>query len=139
MATRETFEPISFKVIIESGEGASNKRSSCEATVKLKIGQDFPHTVAEGNGPVNALDNALRKALYCYGLDHIKLVAYNVHVADDATDTAASVWVRVTFSDGKGIWTVEKESTDVIKASFDALVEGLQMAIQGFASDIYDG
>lgn len=136
---KEVFEVIGFKVLIESRQNGSIEESICEATVKLKVGQEMLHTVAEGNGPVNALDNALRKALYSYGLEQVILVSYHVNSTNGFKGTAAPIKVSVYFFDGKNKWMVEKESTDVINASFRALVEGLQIAICNFTSSIYDG
>ena len=101
-----------------------------EATVKLKIDGDGPlrHEVAEGDGPVNALDTALRKALIqTYpNLDSMHLVDYKVRVINSAEGTAASVRVVIESADEKDVWSTVGVSENIIEASWLALVDAVE-------------
>ncbi len=105
---------------------------STEATVKLWVGGDRLVAVGEGNGPVNALDAALRAALNGRypALDRIHLTDFRVRVLDGATtpglsDTGSVVRVLVDFTDGDRMWTTTGVSPNVIEASWQALVDGI--------------
>ncbi len=102
-----------------------------EAMVKIRAGDDQHHTAAEGNGPVNALDLATRKALagaYPRVLD-VKLVDYKVRILDSEAATAAQVRVLIESTDGARYWTTVGSSTDIIEASWIALADALEYAI----------
>ena len=104
-----------------------------EAMVKLRVGEDREHTVAEGNGPVNALDIAARKGLagaYPKVMD-VKLVDYKVRILDSESATAAQVRVLIESTDGERYWTTVGSSTDIIEASWLALSDALEFAITG--------
>lgn len=109
---------------------------STEATVKLWIGGDRLVAVGEGNGPVNALDAALRNALngrYA-ALERIHLTDFRVRVLDSATtpglsDTGSVVRVLVDFTDGDRTWTTTGVSPNIIEASWHALVDGIAFGL----------
>ena len=95
-----------------------------EATVKVRVGNELRHTVADGNGPVNAIDRALRKALepvYPY-LKAMKLVDYRVRILHASDASGAMPRVLIETADGGGDrWSTVGVSTNIIDASFDAL------------------
>ena len=99
-----------------------------EAMVKVRVGEEVFHTAAEGNGPVNALDDAVRKALVQFypEIRAIKLVDYKVRIIDSAAGTGASVRVLIESTDGEQTWTTVGSSTDIIEASWLALADSLE-------------
>lgn len=114
-----------FKVFTEKvGDGWVNT----EAVVKLKIDDEVVHTAAEGNGPVNALDHALRKALeeYFPVLKKMYLSDYKVRVLDEANATASKVRVLIESSDGKEKWSTIGVSSNIIEASWLALIDSFR-------------
>ena len=102
-----------------------------EAMVKVKVDGEVQHTAAEGNGPVNALDAAARKALVeCYPqLAGVKLVDYKVRILDSQAATGAGVRVLIESTDGARRWTTVGSSTDIIEASWLALADALEYAL----------
>ena len=96
--------------------------------VKVNIGKELIHTVAEGNGPVNALDQALRKALVQFypTVAVIKLVDYKVRILEESTGTESQVRVLIESSDGTDEWTTVGSSTNIIEASWLALADSLE-------------
>ena len=99
------------------------------ATVKLRIGDEIFHEVAEGAGPVNALDCALRKALDCVypGLAEMQLVDYKVRVINSEAATAAAVRVVIESRDADGeVWGTVGVNENIIEASWDALVDSIE-------------
>ena len=102
-----------------------------EASVKVRNGSDVEHTAADGNGPVNALDNAMRKALESFYPDLVKirLTDYKVRVLDEKSATAASVRVLIRSTDGESSWTTVGASENVVEASLIALVDSLEYAL----------
>ena len=115
------------------------KESICEATVRVRVGDKLHHEVAEGDGPVNALDQALRKALSkpFPQLKSVLLTDYKVRILDrKATDegageggTAAKTRVLITSSDGKREWGTVGLSENIIEASLQALVDAIEFAL----------
>ena len=105
--------------------------SVCEATVKVRVKDEFSHTVAEGDGPVNALDGALRQALSKFfpQLRKLKLTDYKVRIIDSVTGTAAKTRVLITTSDGKREWGTVGVSENIITASLQALVDSMEYAL----------
>jgi 2-isopropylmalate synthase len=99
-----------------------------EAMVKVRVGDEIIHTAAEGNGPVNALDTAVRKALIQFypTLEAVKLVDYKVRIIDSAGGTGAYVRVLIESTDGEHVWTTVGSSTDIIEASWLALADSLE-------------
>jgi 2-isopropylmalate synthase len=98
-----------------------------EATVKVHVGQERIVAVAEGNGPVNALDGALRAAIGAKfpALDHIHLTDYRVRVLDTARGTGAVTRVLVDTTDGQRTWTTIGVSENIIEASWQALYDSI--------------
>ncbi|HOJ10419.1 MAG TPA: citramalate synthase [Clostridiales bacterium] len=114
-----------FKVIV--GEPSINSVNS-SAMIKIGVGDQAEITAAEGCGPVNALDNALRKALERFypEIRQMKLTDYKVRVLDSTSATAAKVRVLIESADGKDVWTTIGVSTDIIDASWKALVDSIE-------------
>jgi len=98
-----------------------------EATVKLWVDDERLIAVGEGNGPVNALDQALRRVLVgdYPRLDHIHLTDYRVRILDGVADTDAVVRVLIDSTDGELAWTTIGVSTNIIEASWQALTDAL--------------
>jgi len=107
------------------------KESICEATVKVRAGNRTAHTVADGDGPVNALDAALRRALAGFfpRLEKVQLVDYKVRIIDGAAGTAAKTRVLITSTDGKREWGTVGVSENIIEASLQALVDSMEYAL----------
>lgn len=118
------FNLESLRIIIEMRE---NSPVSSEAVIKLTVNGQVVHTAAEGNGPVNALDHALRKALVRFypDIEKIQLSDYKVRVLDEKQGTGAMVRVLVESSDGKNSWGTVGVSTNIIEASWQALVDSI--------------
>lgn len=125
-----TFE--SFKMLVEKTAG---KPVVSEAFVKVNVGGNSVYTAAEGNGPVNALDNALRKALVTYfpNLKDMHLSDYKVRVLDEKDATAAKVRVLIESRDYTSSWNTVGVSENVIEASWEALVDSIRYALMGVA------
>lgn len=121
----EYFTLEKFKVIEEQVTGKSRTASS--AMLKLSVGNQSELTAAEGNGPVDALDEALRKALERFypAIVDMHLVDYKVRVLDSKSATGARVRVLIESSDGKNYWVTVGVSSDIIEASAIALVESM--------------
>ena len=120
------FELLGFRVIDEH-RGALMPMS--EATVKIKVGDRVEHTAASGNGPVNALDQALRRALEKFypSLGEVYLVDYKVRVIGGAlSGTASLVRVLITSTDGKTEWGTVGVSANIVEASWRALVDSVE-------------
>jgi 2-isopropylmalate synthase len=99
-----------------------------QASIKISVDGIEELTAAEGNGPVNALDNALRKALTKF-YPHIRdmhLVDFKVRILEGCEGTAAKVRVLIDSSDGRNIWSTIGVSTNIIEASWQALVDSIQ-------------
>jgi 2-isopropylmalate synthase len=98
-----------------------------EASVRVWIGDERLIALGEGNGPVNALDEALRKVLRgSYpGIDHIQLTDYRVRILDGVATTGAVVRVLLDSTDGERAWTTIGVSTNIIEASWQALIDAL--------------
>lgn len=111
-----------------AGEGQWNK---CEATVKLKVNGAAEYTVAEGDGPVNALDAALRKALRPFypAIDSIQLDDYKVRIINGQQGTAARTRVLIDSNDGVTSWGTVGVSDNIIEASWLALVDSFEFKL----------
>jgi 2-isopropylmalate synthase len=105
--------------------------SICEATIKVRVGEKRAHTVAEGDGPVNALDSALRSALVKFypQLEKAQLTDYKVRILDSATGTASKTRVLIETSDGRDEWGTVGVSENIIEASLQALVDSMEYAL----------
>ncbi len=120
------FELLHYRVDVETD---TDGQTTTEATVKLRIGDEIRHEVAEGDGPVNALDAALRKALNGHfpELRDLQLVDYKVRVINSDAGTAAAVRVVIESQDADGTtWGTVGVHENVIKASWDALVDSIE-------------
>ena len=122
---RKFFELEGFRVITESDRRA---RMRCEATIKLIVDGREEHTAAEGDGPVNALDNALRKALdkFYPELETVSLSDFKVRVIDARRGTAAKVRVLIESRDGEHTWGTIGVSENLVEASWKALVDAIE-------------
>lgn len=122
---RTFFELIGFRVIVEKRREGENPIS--EATIMVRVSNHIEHTAATGSGPVNALDNALRKALEKFypQLKQVSLIDYKVRVLSAAEGTAANVRVLVESGDGHQKWGTVGVSENIIEASWQALVDSI--------------
>jgi len=102
-------------------------QSISQATIKISARQEEELTAAEGNGPVNAIDNALRKALSKFypKIQEMKLVDFKVRVLEGSAGTAARVRVLIESRDGKDIWNTVGVSENIIEASWQALIDSI--------------
>jgi 2-isopropylmalate synthase len=119
------FERITYRVNMEARE---NGTPITEATVRLKVAGVIEHTASEGDGPVNALDGALRKALVRFypQLNDMQLVDYKVRVVNPRAGTAARVRVVIESRDGINVWSTVGVSENIIEASWLALVDSIE-------------
>ena len=110
-----------------NGEG----KSLSDATLKVEVNGEIEHTAADGNGPVNALDNALRKALSRFypKIRNVKLIDYKVRVLDEKDGTEAKVRVLIESSDGLTTWVTVGVSGNIIEASLKALSDSLNFKL----------
>ena len=99
-----------------------------EATVKVRVGDEIQHTAAEGNGPVGALDGALRKGLVdAYPeLSAIRLTDYKVRVVNEGAGTGAAVRVVIESADDKDVWYTVGASANILEASWLALTDSFE-------------
>jgi 2-isopropylmalate synthase len=125
---KDKFKTLGYRVIEDMGEDGVH---ISEASVKLQIGEKIIHEVSEGDGPVNALDRALRKALVEHfpSINAVKLDDYKVRVLGSKVGTDASVRVWITFGDGKENWHTAGVSTNIIEASWFAILDGIHYKI----------
>ncbi|MFD2613234.1 citramalate synthase [Paenibacillus gansuensis] len=128
--TEEIFTLESFKLFVEKN---ANQAVVSEAFVKIKVGEEKIYTAAEGNGPVNALDNALRKALVQYypNIMNMHLADYKVRVIDEKDATAAKVRVLIESANTDHSWSTVGVSPNLIEASWEALVDSIRYALLG--------
>jgi 2-isopropylmalate synthase len=121
------FEVESFRVITDDADPSSTEAVTTEATIKVHVGGARTIATAEGNGPVNALDSALRSALgdRFPALDHVHLTDYKVRVLDTAKGTGAVTRVLVDSTNGDRTWTTIGVSENIIEASWQALLDSL--------------
>ncbi len=122
---REFFRIDNFRVVTDmhrTGEVTS------EATVKVRVGDKSVHTVAEGDGPVHALDQALRLALnqFFEPLRSVTLIDYKVRVLTGTHGTGSRVRVHIQQTDGEEIWTTVGVSENILEASYIALADGIR-------------
>jgi 2-isopropylmalate synthase len=126
------FELVDFMVVVERHRRQTVRnhleQMLAEAMVKVKVGTEIMHTAAEGNGPVNALDRALRKALLQFypKLAQVRLVDYKVRILEESVGTDSQVRVLIASSDGVNEWRTVGSSADIIEASWLALADSLE-------------
>jgi len=123
--TRKEYTPL-FDLVeyhVSIRKDAVSGRDTCEATIKIRVKEEAVHEVAEGDGPVNALDAALRKALVRFfpRIAQMTLVDYKVRIIDSTHGTAAKTRVFIESSDGDTSWATVGVSYDIIEASWLAL------------------
>jgi 2-isopropylmalate synthase len=122
------FTLIDFTVIVEERRG---RGSLAEAMVKLDIHGDIVHTAAEGNGPVNALDLALRKALLPHypQVTDFQLADYKVRILDGGNGTAAITRVLIDTQNGSQRWSTVGAGTNIIHSSWLALADSVEYGL----------
>ncbi len=125
------FELIDFLVVVENRQG---RGLLAEANVKVRVrngGEEIAHTAAEGDGPVNALDRALRKALLPHypQLAEVRLADYKVRILDSNNATAATTRVTIDTRCGGRTWTTVGCSTNIVDASWQALADSIEYAL----------
>ncbi|WP_284640910.1 citramalate synthase [Paenibacillus silviterrae] len=127
----EVFTLESFKIMV--GKSSPNQAVVSEAIVKVKVHGETIYNAAEGNGPVNALDNALRKCLIQHypGIQDMYLSDYKVRVLDEKDTTAAKVRVLIESTDQKYTWNTVGVSDNIIEASWYALADSIRYALMG--------
>ena len=124
--SRPAFDLEYFKTLGE--QPAVNVERCCSAIVKVRVGESIEMTSAEGDGPVHALDIALRKALEVFYpcLSQVRLIDYKVRVMEGHRATAAIVRVLIESTDGVSTWTTVGCSADIIDASWQALRDSME-------------
>jgi 2-isopropylmalate synthase len=122
------FRIVDYTCLVEQRSG---RELLAEATIKVEVDGETLHTAADGNGPVNALDAALRKALRAFWpqLDDVHLYDYKVRILDGDSATAARTRVVIDSSDGTLEWSTMGSDTNIIAASANALADSLEYAI----------
>jgi 2-isopropylmalate synthase len=122
------FRVVDYTCLVEQRDG---RELLAEATVKVAVDGETLHTAADGNGPVNALDAALRKALRAFypAIDDVHLVDYKVRILDGDAATAARTRVIIDSQDGARTWSTMGSDTNIIAASAAALADSLEYAI----------
>ncbi|MBM4141588.1 MAG: citramalate synthase [Nitrospira sp.] len=120
------FDLIGFRVIVEKREGDEDPIN--EVTIMVKVGGRTEHTASTGNGPINAIDNALRKALdkFYPELKNVRLHDYKVRVLTAGVGTAAKVRVLIESGDETKRWGTVGVSENIIEASYQALVDSIE-------------
>ncbi len=118
------FEVEDYKVLVDY----SGEKTKAVAIVKVKVDDRIEYEAAEGNGPVNALDIALRKCIEKFypEIKDMRLIDYKVRVLDEEKGTGAKVRVLIESSDGKESWITVGVSTNIIEASFRALIDSIE-------------
>ncbi|MFC1840359.1 citramalate synthase [Thermodesulfobacteriota bacterium] len=121
-------EPFSLESLRVTIEKDGDNDSTSQATIKISVGEEKEITAAEGDGPVNAMDNALRKALNGFfpEVDEMKLVDFKVRVIEGSDGTGAKVRVRIDSRDSNEIWSTVGVSENIIEASWQALADSVQ-------------
>jgi 2-isopropylmalate synthase len=126
----EMFNLESFKISVHK---TAAQAVVSEAIIKLNVNGEIVYTVAEGNGPVNALDNALRKALIPFypSIQNMHLSDYKVRVIDEKDATAGKVRVLIESSDFNNTWSTVGVSENIFEASWQALIDSIRYALIG--------
>jgi 2-isopropylmalate synthase len=122
------FELIDYTAIVEHRHG---RGMVTEATIKVRVGEEVYHTASEGNGPVDALYQALSKALspVIDGFDEVKLADYKVRILDGVNGTAATTRVLVDMTLDSERWSTVGASTNIIEASWQAVSDGIEYGL----------
>jgi 2-isopropylmalate synthase len=127
------FDIIDFKII-------SGHNANATAQIKVRVGEKHEITADEGDGPVNAIDKALRKALEVFypSLKNMRLVDYKVRIIGGSENTAATTRVLIESTDGKTSWTTVGASKDIINASMLALLDSLEYMLYNNREDNFN-
>jgi 2-isopropylmalate synthase len=127
---RPYFDLDAYRVIVEEQRGDADPVA--EATVRVRVKGMLEHTAAAGNGPVNALDHALRKALeeFYPGLREMRLLDYKVRILDESKGTGARTRVLITSGDGDETWGTVGVAENIIEASWQALVDSIEYKLR---------
>lgn len=123
------FSLVDFVSMVEKrSNGNSSGDIASQVMLKVRVDDEVMHTAAEGNGPVNALDHALRKALEQFypDLQAVRLLDYKVRVVDQGSGTGSVVRVLIDSTDGKRTWSTVGSSENIIEASWFALADSLE-------------
>jgi 2-isopropylmalate synthase len=125
---RPSFTLRGLRVTVEKRDGGV---CAAEATIRVAVDGQEEHTAAEGDGPVHALDRALRKALgrFYPAIQRVRLTDYKVRVLDADAATAARVRVLIQSTDGARVWGTVGVSENVVEASWQALVDSLEYVL----------
>jgi 2-isopropylmalate synthase len=130
------FELLDFHVLVRNSHDPGQREAvgghmAAEATVKVRVGDQIMHTAADGNGPVNALDAAVRKALLPFypQLADVHLTDYKVRILDGEAGTAAQTRVLIDSANRHRTWSTVGSSTNIIEASWQALADSLEYAL----------
>jgi 2-isopropylmalate synthase len=128
---QQYFQPLSFRAIVEESRESDGGAPAAEATVRVEIAGERVVAAAEGHGPVDALYRALRVALRpTYPeISAFHLTDYKVHILDPSSATAAKVRVLIETTDATESWMTVGVSTDIIEASWRALVESIVVGL----------
>jgi 2-isopropylmalate synthase len=134
---QQLFEIKGFQVHCDLAQGKESQTSNV-ATVKLAVNGNNILEAAEGNGPVAALDAGLRKALVNFypQIAQFELTDYKVRILDGNSGTAAKTRVLVESRNGHQRWTTVGVSTNILEASYQAVVEGLEYGLLLHSSDV---
>ena len=126
-----TYNPFFEVIYAKINVMLEDEKDYSEAVLKVKVGDEVEHTASDGNGPVNALDNALRKAIVRFypEVASAHLVDYKVRVLGEKDGTGARVRVLVETSDGESSWSTVGVSHNIIKASLQALTDSINYKI----------
>ncbi len=127
---RAYFELEGYRVTVEARR--DDREPFAEATVRVRVKGISEHTAAAGNGPVNALDHALRKALeeFYPKLREMTLIDYKVRILDESKGTAAKTRVLITSCDGEESWGTVGVAPNIIDASWQALVDSIEYKLR---------
>ena len=125
---RPFFRVVDFTVLVDRRDGVAMR---AEASAKVEVEGELLHTAAEGNGPVHAVDQALRKALGAFypELDEVRLVDYKVRILDGNAATAARTRVTIETQGPGGVWATAGSDTNIIGASVAALTDSLEYGL----------
>jgi len=132
MERPKLFDLEKLEVIIEKHKQKRDyQEPGSDVVLKLRVGREERYVAAEGDGPVHAMDNALRKALcdFCPEMEQIRLIDYKVRVVNVRRGTAAKVRVLIESATDDEYWTTIGVSTNIIEASWQALVDGVEYGV----------
>lgn len=125
------YKPLFEVLYYETQVGLRQGETYAEGIVKVRVGEQVLHTVADGNGPVSALDAALRKALAPMypAVEHMRLADYKVRILDGTEGTSAITRVLIDSRDEQGSWSTVGASPNIIEASMHALVDSIEYGL----------